>query len=439
MKAFLFMFSLLILEGIDVQWRKIDELKQSLAGYNKSAEKLFLMTIHAMFDTKAKAAQFIDQLTNSYILTTSKLNETACYRSIFDLKRLQRSFQSELLRSQVPLENLLIELRGKLDGINNTINMCQDLAESKYSICKVMNKTEGCEGDTNAWLEEILSRVRCQFSQPCSDHHMTKRSAHFSCPVDQFACDSKKCISPKSVCDGNPDCSDGTDEARCCPQQHHYFYCRETDTCIETSKLCDSHNDCGESSDEQHCGKLLINNCTIENGMHKCDSDKCIGLDQVCDGKQDCIDGSDESDECGAGLCPEECTKKGGACFHGPKGPICFAQCPLGTFESPGGCTAHPQPSNRTVIQLMEEIPTMAYKQNEKFAYLKMKALSTLSRMISDVFKCLDPYYPILAKVLTISVPVQNQTVPNQTVRMAQDESEEKNESEGTDLENKPE
>ncbi|XP_014277869.1 uncharacterized protein [Halyomorpha halys] len=417
----MFLVAAVQIEAGIIQWKKIDELKASLDGYNKAAEKLFLLTLETMADNKVKALQFIDQLSQSNSLTTSSLNQTSCYKSLFDINRLQRSFQYELIRYQIPLENLIAELYGKLEGINNTINICQDLADSKYSICKVMNTNDSCEEETDMWLEEVINIIRCQFSPACNNHILTKRSAASNCPVGTFVCDSIKCIPPKSVCDGMPDCTDGTDESRCC-HHHNHFYCREKDACINNMKLCDGVNDCGERSDESHCGKILMNNCSIEHGMHQCDTMKCIGMEKVCDGNRDCQDGSDEGIQCGMGICPEECTKKGGVCFHGPHGLHCFAQCPLGTFETLEGCSAHPLPGDRTVVELLEEIPGLAYKQNVKFAYLKMKASAELSKMISDVLNCLDPYYPVLNKVL--SFPIYNTTdvepIPPKSVEKTQ-------------------
>lgn len=36
-----------------------------------------------------------------------------------------------------------------------------------------------------------------------------------ACPIGEFRCDESRCILLSSVCDQNPDCSDGTDEADC--------------------------------------------------------------------------------------------------------------------------------------------------------------------------------------------------------------------------------
>lgn len=361
-----------------------------------------------MIDTKLRATEFIDQLTSKYLIETSELNETECYQSFFNLTRMQRSFQSEIHRSQVPLENCLIELKEKFYGINNTINLCQDLADSRYSICKLSNKNDVCEEEMDVWMEGIVSSVRCQIIQNCSSHVLSKRSTNNKCRIGTFVCGSGECISPSLVCDRNSDCNDGTDEIECCNRYRNRMHCRRTDTCMENSMICDGKDDCGDGLDERNCGRMTTP-CSVEYGTHKCDFGSCIGLDQVCDGYRDCNDTSDEGDQCGLGLCPEECTKKGGVCFFGPEGPLCFTQCPLGTFETPEGCSPYPQPTNRTVLQLLEDIPKLSYRQSTKFAYFKMKATNRVSKMMNDIFKCLDPDYPNLAKV--IRFPINNQTV----------------------------
>lgn len=37
------------------------------------------------------------------------------------------------------------------------------------------------------------------------------------CAVDEFKCDLSRCIPKNQICDGRPDCSDGTDEHNCKP------------------------------------------------------------------------------------------------------------------------------------------------------------------------------------------------------------------------------
>lgn len=57
-------------------------------------------------------------------------------------------------------------------------------------------------------------------------------------------------------CDGDTDCSDGSDEANCnesCPDNQ--FTCQNKQ-CISLSWRCDGDDDCGDHSDETHCETL---------------------------------------------------------------------------------------------------------------------------------------------------------------------------------------
>jgi hypothetical protein len=57
-------------------------------------------------------------------------------------------------------------------------------------------------------------------------------------------------------CDGDTDCSDGSDEANCnesCPDNQ--FTCQNKQ-CISQSWRCDGDDDCGDNSDENQCETL---------------------------------------------------------------------------------------------------------------------------------------------------------------------------------------
>ena len=74
---------------------------------------------------------------------------------------------------------------------------------------------------------------------------------HVTCRSDQFKCKTIGCISASWMCDGDRDCSDGSDEelALCqnssCNQSQ--FTCATTGRCIPKAWECDSDLDCGAS------------------------------------------------------------------------------------------------------------------------------------------------------------------------------------------------
>ncbi|TRY84843.1 hypothetical protein DNTS_002284 [Danionella cerebrum] len=86
------------------------------------------------------------------------------------------------------------------------------------------------------------------------------------CDVGEFLCgDQQTCVSEKWLCDAEPDCPDGSDEAldKCevevivrCPLNH--IQCVGTRKCIHFNKLCNGAKDCEDGFDEGvHCRELL--------------------------------------------------------------------------------------------------------------------------------------------------------------------------------------
>lgn len=73
----------------------------------------------------------------------------------------------------------------------------------------------------------------------------------------QFKCvKSKKCIHKSWICDGEPDCLDGEDEAastclsnKCSDNE---FMC-SNGKCIMEREKCDGTNHCNDGSDEKNC------------------------------------------------------------------------------------------------------------------------------------------------------------------------------------------
>lgn len=76
---------------------------------------------------------------------------------------------------------------------------------------------------------------------------------HFDC--------SQRSVDTKLLCDGTPQCSDGSDEENCnnCSETDA-FHCRN-DRCIPVYLQCDGFDDCWDGSDELKCseGKTLFN------------------------------------------------------------------------------------------------------------------------------------------------------------------------------------
>lgn len=136
------------------------------------------------------------------------------------------------------------------------------------------------------------------------------------CSARQFRCNSGVCIQISYVCDGDPDCSDSSDEdpehcknteTTCSESQ---FRCKVNGRCIPKHWQCDQERDCSDGSDEdpKYC---QIKKCTNEEYACRSADGECIPLAWMCDGARDCKDGSDEH------MCNETCRSDEFTCNNG--------------------------------------------------------------------------------------------------------------------------
>uniref|UniRef100_A0A8C5KSR3 Low-density lipoprotein receptor-related protein 2 n=1 Tax=Jaculus jaculus TaxID=51337 RepID=A0A8C5KSR3_JACJA len=136
---------------------------------------------------------------------------------------------------------------------------------------------------------------KCDGQKDCSDgSDESDLCPHRFCRLGQFQCRDGNCTSPQALCNANQDCADGSDEERSLCEHHrcetNEWQCANK-RCIPEAWQCDSVNDCQDNSDEDssHCSSR-----TCRPGQFRCNNGRCIPQSWKCDVDNDCGDYSDE-------------------------------------------------------------------------------------------------------------------------------------------------
>uniref|UniRef100_A0A2A4J8A8 Peptidase S1 domain-containing protein n=1 Tax=Heliothis virescens TaxID=7102 RepID=A0A2A4J8A8_HELVI len=162
----------------------------------------------------------------------------------------------------------------------------------RQSTCPKLQRQ--CKDGTCISSDEI-----CDGAKNCADgsdetHALCRKT---SCPPHLFRCTYGACVDGTAPCDHKVDCVDSSDELipRCrgaTGLTSKEFICLEGGLTIPPGDLCDGNPNCPDGSDEtvRVCGELKC-----PGNLFQCAYGACVDGNSDCNGVQDCADGSDEA------------------------------------------------------------------------------------------------------------------------------------------------
>ena len=125
-----------------------------------------------------------------------------------------------------------------------------------------------------------------------------------NCPENRFECTNQRCVTGDSLCDGQDDCGDNSDETVGCKGQlktnllemvRRVKLSKFKKYLQFITKYCDIYHEWHAQIISNISG-FLLGHCPSDH--YRCSDKRCIRTSKVCDGYKDCSDNGDEVNGC---------------------------------------------------------------------------------------------------------------------------------------------